>query len=127
MSATEAELTSLEPTATEPTFTPEELRTWRRRAWALFAFITLSFAVGLGIAVSTHSVDPFDVFTFVFPVVGIVILAQQPRNRIGWILLGAIGGVLALSGILGSIESYGHLHRDRRRSRSLGGPRPAAP
>jgi len=96
--------------STEPSSTPEELRTWRRRAWALFVFITLSFAVGLGIAVSTHSVDAFDVFTFVFPLVGIVILAQQPRNRIGWILLGAIGGVLALSGVLGSIESYGHLH-----------------
>jgi signal transduction histidine kinase len=100
MSATEAVLIS----------TPEELRTWRRRAWALFGFITLTFAVGVGLAVSSHKVDPFDLFTFVFPVVGIVILAQQPRNRIGWILLGAIGGVLALSGVLGSVETYGHLH-----------------
>jgi signal transduction histidine kinase len=38
---------------------------------------------------------PFVIITSVFPVVGILILARQPRNRIGWILMAiGIGWVL---------------------------------
>src|SRR5438034_869138 len=69
----------------------------RRLAWSAFficvAFVVSSLALGLatkpGVGPSAFSASQvlFFLSTAVFPVVGILILARQPRNRIGWILM----------------------------------------
>jgi hypothetical protein len=76
----------------------------RRLAWVVFVAIALVYVIGLAIA--HESVDPFAVMLFVFPVVGILILARQPRNPIGWLLL-AVGAIAAVDGFLGTYATYG--------------------
>jgi hypothetical protein len=84
-----------------------------RRAWrlAMAASIVVGvvFVAGEGASFATGSVDPFGLFVFVFPLVGFIILRQQPRNRIGWILLG-IGGVVVYDAVLSSYGAYGLQH-----------------
>jgi signal transduction histidine kinase len=81
-------------------------RTTRRLAWGVFIGLSVVYAVGVGGSIATRSVDLFGVSTYAFPVVGILILARQPRNRIGWILL-AIGAIWAAGGIMTSYAAYG--------------------
>lgn len=83
----------------------------RRLARGTFAFYALLLLVSLALEIATKPTPghhPFNVgdvlfalSTTVFAIVGILILAQQPRNRIGWILM-AIG----LGWLIG-FESYG--------------------
>jgi signal transduction histidine kinase len=75
----------------------------RRMAWGTFIVVTAMYVAGLGLDIASHSVDPSGLFTFVFPVVGIFVLTKQPRNRVGWVLLG-----IGMLGILGTIlNGYG--------------------
>jgi len=46
---------------------------------------------------------------FSFPTVGLVIVHQQPRNRIGWLLLLAVGSATAVAGLLDTWAVYGLL------------------
>jgi len=78
----------------------------RRLAWGGFIAICLIYAAGFATSIPSGSVDPFGVMTFVFPLVGILILARQPRNTIGWVLL-SIGAVAAVDAILTSYAEYG--------------------
>jgi hypothetical protein len=76
-----------------------ELRA-RRLAWSAFVTWALFFVttVGLEVARKRGPGHPgfdvgnglFSLSTAAFPIVGIMILSRQPRNRIGWILI-AIG------------------------------------
>jgi signal transduction histidine kinase len=89
------------PPVSVPDATGDPDRRARRRAWSLFilwvAFLILSLAFelarkrgGPGPPVFELGNTLFSLSTAAFPIVGIMILARQPRNRIGWILL-AIG------------------------------------
>jgi signal transduction histidine kinase len=88
----------------------------RRLAWSAFIlwclFFITSFAFELGTKrVPGHPSGKADVLfgltTAAFPIVAILILARQPRNRIGWILM-AIGLGWALG-----LESYGNFALSR--------------
>jgi class 3 adenylate cyclase len=92
-------------------------RTVRRRAWGLFVVYVLVLLTNVVFDAATRSTPGhaasafadvlFDLATASFAVVGIVILARQPRNRIGWILL-AIG----LTWVVGP-EAYGEFALSR--------------
>jgi signal transduction histidine kinase len=62
--------------------------------WALFALTSIAFDLArkpvFGHPAFDVSDSLFSLSTAAFPIVGIMILARQPRNRIGWILI-AIG------------------------------------
>ncbi len=62
--------------------------------WVLFSVATMAFELGTkrvpGRAQGTGGEVLFSLSTAAFPIVAILILARQPRNRIGWILM-AIG------------------------------------
>src|SRR6266516_3149463 len=72
----------------------------RRLAWSAFLLWGLFFLGSLALPLATmrpprelalHGTDIlFSLSTSAFPVVAILILSRQPRNRIGWILM-AIG------------------------------------
>lgn len=77
----------------------------RRLAWVAFAadVFLVAGALGLGLVTRSPSGAPrpvgdfaFGLLSLAFPVVGVVILARQPRNAIGWILI-AIGLAWAVS------------------------------
>ena len=78
-------------------------RAARRWAWGSFA-LWVVFIVGSAVLdVATKPMKgqgtgtdiPFSIITGTFPIVAILILARQPRNRIGWILMAiGIGWVL---------------------------------
>jgi class 3 adenylate cyclase len=86
-------------------------RTAGRLAWGAFALYVLLFLAWVAFELATERTagqDPFStsdvlfaVSTAAFPIVAILILARQPRNPIGWILM-AIG----LAWVIGP-ESYG--------------------
>jgi class 3 adenylate cyclase len=86
-------------------------RTARRLAWGAFALYVLLFLASVAFELATKRIAGqqalsvsemlFALSTAVFPTVAILILARQPRNRIGWILM-AIG----LGWVIGP-ESYG--------------------
>lgn len=86
-------------------------RTARRLAWAAFGLIVV-IALG-GVVSSTLVADlPLTLTLFAmlpFPIVGIVIASRQPRNSIGWILLG-IGLVWALGDAADTYSIYGLTH-----------------
>ena len=92
-------------------------RTARRLAWGAFALYVLAFASSLAFELATRRTPGqdglnvgdilFGASTAVFPVVAILILVRQPRNRIGWILM-AIG-----MGWLIGPESYGRFALSR--------------
>jgi signal transduction histidine kinase len=75
----------------------------RRAAWIVFVTVILFSLVGLGVDIAASSGDLFGLFLIVFPVVGIFVLARQPKNRIGWILLS-----IGMLGVVGAgLSSYG--------------------
>jgi signal transduction histidine kinase len=79
-------------------------RAARRLAWSaclLWAFLFLT-SIAFDLASGTNGDVLFGLSTTAFPVAAILILARQPRNRIGWILM-AIG----LGWAAGTPESYG--------------------
>ncbi len=81
--------------------------TLARLAWATYLVVGASLLVSLGFFVFFLAVDaPWDagrtvsaVLVFVFPTVGILIARDQPRNPIGWTLLGTglCWGLLSLA------------------------------
>ena len=86
-------------------------RTATRLAWVTLGFVTLCLVAGLALSAlnaARHAADTGGIVReallllamFSFPVVGVLIATRQPRNAIGWILLG-IGLVWELPG-----ESY---------------------
>jgi class 3 adenylate cyclase len=86
-------------------------RTARRLAWGTFALTALIFLASIAFELATKRAPGqdalsigdllFAISTAAFPIVAILILARQPRNRIGWILM-AIG----LGWVIGP-ESFG--------------------
>jgi hypothetical protein len=62
--------------------------------WALFMLTSIAFELARKRVLGHPAFDVgdtlFTLSTAAFPIVGIMILARQPRNRIGWILI-AIG------------------------------------
>ncbi len=82
--------------------------TARRLAWAAFGLWLVFLAGALGMSIVSGTATGlgrlgFTAITAAFPVVGIVILARQPRNRVGWILLG-----IGIAWVI-PIGSYGDL------------------
>jgi signal transduction histidine kinase len=74
--------------------------TYRRLAWASFAFIAVLYTIGMALSFQGHGTQTsswgssgaigaelFGLSTFTFPVVGILILSRHPKNTIGWICL----------------------------------------
>lgn len=90
--------------------------TLRRLAWVAWWVMPASFAVSVPLQyVNTSGHGPpsgsaFDlVFTSLimgFPLVGLLILRQQPRNVIGWLMEG-VGLVWGISGLLDAYAFYG--------------------
>ncbi|CAN5683177.1 hypothetical protein BH24ACT26_BH24ACT26_01930 [soil metagenome] len=81
-------------------------RTGSRLAWVAFGFVAFCFVGGFIFSIRSGSaVEPFEVAMLSFPVVGILVAARQPRNAIGWIMLG-IGLVSALAAVLNIYSSY---------------------
>ena len=80
--------------------------TARRLAWGAFIAVALGYVIGAATSIPAHTFDGFTLLTASFPLVGIMILRQQPGNTIGWILL-AIGGVGAADAVLASYGGYG--------------------
>src|SRR5437870_6123997 len=80
--------------------------TARRLAWGTFIAIAAACVVGEAAAIPAHAFDPFILLLSAFPLVGIMILTRQPKNTIGWILLG-IGVLGAIGAPLTSYGAYG--------------------
>ena len=85
--------------------------TVRRLAWTTFAAICCMFLGPIGLGISTSSLGSlgdigFGLLMFLFPLVGIMICRQQPRNRIGWICLG-IGLLWGITAILDGLGQWG--------------------
>src|SRR5205807_301076 len=80
--------------------------TARWLAWGTFISIAAASVVGEAASIPAHSFDPFNLLLSAFPLVGIVILTRQPKNTIGWILLG-IGALGAINAALTSYAGYG--------------------
>ena len=85
--------------------------TARRLAWVTFGAICSTFLGSLALGVATSTLGnisgiTFALLMFLFPLVGILICRQQPRNRIGWICLG-IGILWGLTAILDQIGEWG--------------------
>ena len=88
----------------------------RRLARAAFAVFVLVVAVNITLSASIAD-SPFadasaaaGFLSFMlliasFPLVGLVIVLSQPRNRIGWLLM-AIGGAWTVSGILDTYATW---------------------
>lgn len=86
-------------------------RALSRGAWILLCCISLLF-VAAGVAEWINDPVPsggssvgFVLVIFTFPLVGAFIASRQPRNWIGWIMLG-IGSVQGLTGILDGYIRY---------------------
>jgi signal transduction histidine kinase len=82
-----------------------DAQTARRVARTAFVGVGLAYVVNVSVEFAARSVDSFGVSTFVFPAVGIFILSRDPRNRIGWTLMGV--GVIA--GAAAVLESYARI------------------
>jgi hypothetical protein len=78
-------------------------RSAARLAWVLLCCIVLLVVAVLAISVETGSgVDGFSIASLSFPIVGALIASRQPRNTLGWILLGVgvgwgLGAVLDIA------------------------------
>jgi hypothetical protein len=94
-------------------------RALRRLAWGLWWFLTAMFVAGVPLAFLSPASGSWGaegsageifylVIVMVFPLVGLLIVRQQPRNTIGWVLL-SIGGVSAVSGLVDNYATYGVL------------------
>jgi signal transduction histidine kinase len=89
--------------------------TLRRLAWLGFGLIAVLYAVGLTLSLQSSGqqtsswgssgvlgADLFGLSTLTWPIVAILILSRQPKNRIGWICL-AVGLVWGLDGVLSTL------------------------
>ncbi len=95
-------------------------RTLRGLAWAVWSFVAAMFAVAVALALvaepltgkssggNTADVLGFAALALTFPLVGLLIVRRQPRNTIGWLLLG-IGLVWGLAGFADNYVRYGLL------------------
>lgn len=93
-------------------------RTLRRAAWVATAFLPVTVLVSVPVDVmrASSSATTWDsgalgAYAFIlvvlsFPLVGLLILRRQPRNRIGW-LLAAVGIVWGLSVLADAYTAYG--------------------
>ncbi|MGZ4426973.1 MAG: ATP-binding protein [Nocardioidaceae bacterium] len=79
----------------------------RRLALASFVLVAVLYVAAIVLHALASSLGVGDVVTAVLilavPVVGLVVCRQQPRNRIGWILL-AVG---LIWGLAGTLDGYG--------------------
>jgi hypothetical protein len=86
----------------------------RRLAWAAWWFFAAMFAAAAllsvldGIPRSVAADLSFIVVLFAFPLTGLLILRRQPRNTIGWLLVG-IGCVWGVGGLGDNYATYGLL------------------
>jgi hypothetical protein len=78
-----------------------------RLAWGAFALWVLLVIARGAFAIAGTPADPFVIVMAGFPLAGIMILARQPRNRVGWILM-AIG--LLTAEPLGAYGSFALAH-----------------
>ena len=89
-------------------------RTLRRLAWTAWWVMPLGVAISIPLMLASSSAGPIVVLrprlssllVASFPLVGLLILRQQPRNTIGWILI-AIGLAWGVSGLLDNYAVYG--------------------
>ena len=92
-------------------------RTLRRLAWAAFWVLPAAWLAGIPMRFADprtngtwSGADIFDLALFglivAFPLVGLLILRQQPRNVIGWLLTG-VGLVWGVTGLLDAYAVYG--------------------
>ena len=94
-------------------------RALRRWAWGVWWLLVVVFLSGLPLLLVAHEADSeawggggpvgdiaFGLVVLTFPLVGLLILRQQPHNTIGW-LLQAIGLVWALNGLADNYATYG--------------------
>lgn len=93
--------------------------TARRLAWTAFVVIVLLYAIGFALSVLGRSAASqaswgtlgalsdglFAISTFSFPLVGLLIVTRQPKNPIGWILLG-VGLCWGADAVLSSYAGY---------------------
>lgn len=74
-------------------------QTAARLAWSLLALMALLVAAdGVLTLVAGREFDGFSVLVLVFPVVGALIAARQPRNTLAWVMLG-LGGIVAFGAL----------------------------
>jgi hypothetical protein len=81
--------------------------TLRRLAWVAWAVMPVSVVLGVAVQVAGRDRDASSDLVLggmivVFPLVGLLILRQHPRNRIGWLLQ----GVGVIWGTIGVFEAY---------------------
>jgi hypothetical protein len=91
-------------------------RTLRRLAWTAWWVMPLGVAISIPLMIASRSAgSPGDASFFdlalvllvaIFPLVGLLIVRQQPRNTVGWILI-AIGLAWGVSGLLDDYAVYG--------------------
>jgi hypothetical protein len=82
-------------------------RSAARLAWVLLGCVVSLVVAVLAISVETGSgVDGFSIASLSFPVVGALIASRQPRNTLGWILLG-VGVGWGLGAMLDIYAWYG--------------------
>ena len=82
-------------------------RSASRLPWVALGFVVLLFGVGQAVLVATGSaLDLVAVAGLTVPIVGALVASRQPRNAIGWIMLG-VGVVFALDAVLGIYSTYG--------------------
>jgi len=82
-------------------------RSAARLAWVVLGCIVFLVVAVLAISVETGSgVDGFSIASLSFPVVGALIASRQPRNTLGWILLG-VGVGWGLGAMLDIYAWYG--------------------
>ncbi|MEO5610599.1 MAG: hypothetical protein ABIQ61_01695 [Ornithinibacter sp.] len=92
-------------------------RTLRRLAWAAFWVLPVAWLLGIPMRYADprtqgawSGADVFDLALFglivAFPLVGLLVLRQQPRNVIGWLLVG-VGLVWGVAGLVDVYAVYG--------------------
>jgi hypothetical protein len=82
-------------------------RTAGRLAWSVVALAAVAAIAGETIAAAAgRSPDWFVFAILVFPLVGALVVSQQPRNAVGWVML-ALGGVVVVGGLVGAYAVIG--------------------
>ncbi len=84
--------------------------TLRRLAWAATAVMPVSAVLGVGVRLGDAGGASQELVLLativVFPLVGLLILRQHPRNRVGWLLEG-VGVVWGTAGLVDVYAAYG--------------------
>lgn len=96
-------------------------RMLRRSAWAVWWFYAAMLVIGVPLLFVDRPVDgswgdvgglvselAFTAMISTFPLIGLLVLRRQPRNTIGWVLMG-IGAVWGLGGLADNYARYGLL------------------